>query len=297
MKIWISRGNFERLAAGLSPVEKAQLREQVNLYPDKIEPEWHIDQDRVAADLAELAAAGTRIPPYPPPVWRWWPGSRKMGLRTWTVTEDDEPPRTFELVDGEDTGVDLPDPWVKLGPGAWIAPADTPPPPLGVQEVLAEFEEWPDTGRYFLNGIVTTAEPNPEPPCLVSDVNNAMRYLVEHPPPPARRVEAGELALAAIAAMPSSAAGRGWPKDPTNLAAGLVHLIGLPIVCNDDLPANVWQVVDATTGEVLSETTISPTLEEYLRVARDAVDDLADKAGIPPFLLDPWRQPGDHLEQ
>lgn len=91
MKLLISWGNFERLCAGLSPVEQARLADQVDLYPDDVAPAVEADQRRIGDRYQQLLGG------------------------------------TFRVA-GVVSDVQLPAPWEQATPGLWIAPAGTPPP-------------------------------------------------------------------------------------------------------------------------------------------------------------------------
>lgn len=194
---------------------------------------------------------------------------------------------------------------------AWMAElpvidADTMRPPgwltaAEIEDLLREpdVDAYREAWRKYLNevveaqpagaGIVTTAPAmatawtggNP-----LEDLRAAMRRINEADLPPARRLEAGWMAVDAIKQHLGPARPRGWSKDMPGALGSLAWLTGIPIVPKDDeLAPNQWRLVDARTGEVLHEGTLGPALEEYHRVAREAADQIADEAGVPRDLL------------
>lgn len=130
MKYLISRGDYERVTAGMNPGERAQIDALFERYPevddDGREVLKRVDQDRVAARFAQLLAVE-------PPRLRFEPGRRRRA-RLIEFEDGGDPPET-NLVwfapkgNGKTSGAArLPEPWRELGPGVWVAPVDTPPP-------------------------------------------------------------------------------------------------------------------------------------------------------------------------
>jgi hypothetical protein len=223
MKLFISRGNFERLCAGLSPIARAELAEQVVLYPDGDVPQFTVDQERIGAAWAKLIrdlvlSARLALPFLEPKLSPWpiiidetyvWPvpdvivGELASGA-TWSA-ETGTPPGAYVLEpepgDGHQT-VNLPPPWDEAGPGLWIAPAGTPPPWAPAEEIT---NDW-----------AADVDANP-----VDDIRDfrawrEQAYAVREAARP-RRLEAGYLALYALT-MLVGPKGENW-APPGALAA------------------------------------------------------------------------------
>jgi hypothetical protein len=168
-----------------------------------------------------------------------------------------------------------------FGPAGWMRLADLEDATRASQEARAQAWE-----RIIRLVVVDQEVPSPEAP---GDALTAMRLWMDKYQqadlPGPRRLEAGETAVAAIRATATQApAATSWPGDE---AGNLAHLMtGIPIVPNDeDLEPGQWRLLDTQTGEVLHEGTIRPDLAEYVRVAKEAVEQLADEAEMPRNLL------------
>lgn len=280
MKLLISRGVFERLCAGQSPVVRAELAELVTLYPDDQPPPelFDVDDERIGAAFEKLIR--DQVLPAPPPLPFLEPK-----LSPWPIVIDEAydfneqgQPSSISVHDPEavdfgratDAGITLPPPWEKLGPGVWSAPAGTPPPWLG--QACAD----------SLGAIVNDWQPPAPSPDPLGDLRAAMDKMKTLPRPRPRRLEAGDLALIALTTV-EGPAHQGW-MPPGTVAA----LAQVPIVRNGTLPAHAWRLVDPDTDEVLLEGTIGATIEQLQAVVDEAVDQLAEEYGIPRNLLDPW---------
>lgn len=276
MPYWMSRPNYERCRAEQAEADRPQFEATFAAYPDDLYDEpWHVDQDRIAARLAELQHQEPPAPSGPlfteVHIWHWPKGNGKASAAP-------------------------PPPWEPTGPGVWSAPAGTPMPGanwVSVFELLAEIqaEERADQmRRYLLDNTVTTripaAPPEPRPwgdpdSDPLEDIKSWMRLFPQaDPPPPARRLHAGDAAIAAIsAAVPSAQPRPAWQSG------GLGPLTGIPIVRDQDLPSNAWELRDARTGEVLDEGTCGVSVEECQRVVDEYLDQLAEEAEIPRHLF------------
>lgn len=304
MKLLISRGRFQRLTVGLSPVAVAELAEMVELYPDDLDVDWHVDQGRIGERYEQLL----REPPPSPwrdrePVERWWsaePAAKPWIYRElWEQCAEPGPQKWhYEPPADQEAGPELAPPWRELGPGVWWAPEGTPPPTferhvpqqthpddmwLGVNDLVDDLvvkQDHPD--RYFLNDWTPS-----EPAKLTVEVLTAYtRQLMEADLPGPRRLEAGWRAVIALA-LAARPRRRGWAKDVVSATADLVALAGIPIVRNPNLPGDQWRLLDAKTEDVLHEGTISPSLADHLRVVEDCVDRMADEFDVPRDLLRP----------
>lgn len=136
--------------------------------------------------------------------------------------------------------------------------------------------------RYFLNDLVVgsgieSAAPAPDPAnsSPLEELRSWMRsYRVADLPPP-RRLHAGELAIRVItAALPAARQDPGWRPGP------LAHWTGIPIVHDERLAANAWQLVDPRTGEVVDSGTCGPSVEECQRVVDQVIDELTEQAQL-----------------
>lgn len=276
MKLLISRGNFERICAGMSPIERARLAEQVQLYPDDLaEPGFVADQERIGAAW-EKAVRDLVLPAPPPlprlePVLSPWPEiidevhSWRAGdwsFRDVDHTADDGTTLSAGTIG---TDIDMPPPWEELGPGCWVAPAGTPPPWVNPAD---------RTAREFLNDWV------PEQPATnpLEDLRAAQIMLKGKTQRP-RRLEAGQLALAALTTL-AGPKGEGWAPP-----GALAKLTEVPIVRGPDLPANAWRLVDVCSGDVLLEGTIGPSIDELKTIIDQFLDQVAEEYGIPRDLL------------
>jgi hypothetical protein len=269
MRYLISKGDYARVTAGMTPEQVAEVDAQFAVYPD-IDPDGEllvrVDQDRIGAAYARLLA-DEPLPLVPSrPVWF---GGRRNGRSRWH----------------------LPAPWDEIGPEVWWAPAGTPPPGdwIPVEDLVGEYlTEEATSRRYFLNDWTPSASAwNPEKDGNpLDDMREFMRRWRDYEAPPPRLLKAGDNALTAIAAGARPVA-RGWPKDPTGAAGALADLAGIPIVRDPDLPPNAWQLVDPRSGEVLYEGDISDRLGEYVRVMREYSAEVAEQAGLPRDFFDP----------
>jgi len=278
MKLLISQGNFARISAGLSPIERARLAEQVLLYPDDVgEPPIEADQERIGAAWEKLLRDDLALDTVPVPlpylkrapkqspwpviidethafdedVWREWTDVGYASDQQWTTTA----PAASD--------VRLPPPWEELGPGCWVAPAGTMPP-------------WAHDDTFTVDAVADCrADDDP-----VGDLRRGMAALDGKTPPP-RRLEAGELALAVLL-------NRSTPRDRESwqLPSDLADLAEVPIVLNSDLPDNGWRIVDPVTDAVIFEGTLGPSVERMKAVIAETIDHLAELTGIPRDLLD-----------
>lgn len=231
-----------------------------------------IDQARIAADLAALTAAQLA-----PPTSRGLP---EIHIWHW--------PRR----NGKASAAPPP-PWEPIGPGVWIAPYGTPMPEpnwADVTEVVEEFAAADTDGaiaRYLLqepgHGQIVSAPmvADPDPGNPLEDLRSWMRLYRDKDLPPARRLEAGDAAIAAInAGTPCASTTPDWRQVTT-----INDLTGIPIVRAEDLPTNAWRLVDARTGEVVDSGTMGASVEECERIVRQYLEDLAEEAEIPRHLL------------
>lgn len=231
-----------------------------------------LDQARIAARLAALQAA---VPADP--------------LRPWT----DEAYICFWPKGNGKRSAAPPPPWEPIGHGAWIAPYGTPMPQPHWADVFDQVEDFygeDETGRaarYLLNNTVDeivydipAVEPAAEGSSL-EYMKSLMRLRRDKDLPPARRLEVGDAALAAITAGVPCAS-----TDPAGYRVGTINdLTGIPIMRREDLPANAWRLVDARTGAVVDSGTYGASAQELERVIRQYIEDLAEEAEIPRHLL------------
>ncbi len=175
MTYWISRGNYERVVAGLSPIERDRLDELVSVYPDEFPPEWEIDQDRIGVAFTQLLHLAQRAQAAAsswPACWWNWP--KQAG-------------KTSQ--------------WQQVAPGAWTAPPGTRMPeyvPTADLDRELVYQE-PAPRRFFLNDVVPAA------PFSLESLRSLMRLYGRLYDTVTREVRAGETAIAAI----SGAAGPG----------------------------------------------------------------------------------------
>jgi hypothetical protein len=272
MTYLISRANYERCTAGMTDAERAEFDRDFMCYPNRVSPDARIDLDQVAdAYLEMLARDGRPRPPriLGPQLVIYPKGSGKQTL----LTEFDREMFT-------------PDP----GPAPTIAEqAEAPSRPAsaafcGMYEDYADVGEspghWEDRDssarRYFLNQWVDP-DPQPDP---VGDLLAAQRKLREMDLPRPKRVACGEIALAVFQFI-------GRPARLPAYDGRVGDLTGVPIVAGPDLPDDVWQLLDADTGEVLHEARINPPLAAFMRDYLDQapVGELADQADVPRDVL------------
>lgn len=279
MRLLISRGNFEQLTAGLSPIERDLFYEQVILYPDTVEPEWSVDQDRIGARYEQLH---TDIP----------------GLGRHSETEP--PPAAY------------PPAKIDVGEGqVWIAPlfdgdcceagrakplfdytAELEHPDVSgwgdLDDLVMETQPADETRRFFLNQWTPSEPPGPAVDQLrvLAAYQDVDRWR-QTEALPRRELRAGENALVAFVAGYRPRPVRGYAKDPVAAARDLADLTGIPIRRDESLPPNVWKLVDPTTGTVLYEGTTGPTLDEYIQVFKEVVDQMAEETGLPRDLFYP----------
>jgi hypothetical protein len=258
MKLLISEGNFARITAGLSPIERARLAEQVQLYPDDAgQPLIEADQERIGAAWEKLLRDDPLVPVVLPYL-NFAPRRSPWPLILDEVHAFAEGVRRTEPVPGDQrsapagTDITLPPPWEELGPGWWVAPAGTMPP-------------WPHD---------EDADDDP-----VGDLRRGLAALDGKMPPP-RRLEAGESALFVLLNRSTPRDREGW-QLPNDLAG----LAQVPIVLNSDLPDSGWRIVDMDTGAVQFEGTLGPSAEKIQAVIGEVIDDLAERTGIPRDLL------------
>lgn len=173
MKYLISRGKYARITAGMSPADRAELDEIVELYPDEVEPPPVVaDQDRIAARFAELLEQPPPVlppPPVPPPTPASW--AAFAGWDTTYVAYDEmRRPGSVRWA--------VADPWEEVGPGVWVAPLAPDPAWIRLSDledqILAAQEaagqRWEQIMRLIQiepdgpPGIVTTVAPTPAAP-------------------------------------------------------------------------------------------------------------------------------------
>jgi hypothetical protein len=275
MRYLMSRAKYERCRAELDEADLPWFEATFAAYPDDLsEPEWTVDQDRIAARLAELQY---QLPP--PPGGPWSP---QQEIWTWPKGN------------GKASAAPPP-PWEPIGNGCWTAPAGTPKPGdswVDVVELMLELQAENDRvepmRRYLLDNTVTTRiestvprlewdTPKGDP---LEAIKSWMRIWRMRDLPPGRRLHAGDAAIAAFTA--------GVPRAPARPAwqsGSLGSLTGIPIVRDEDLPSNVWQLRDARTGDVLDEGTCGASVEECERVVAEYLDQLAEEAEVPRHLF------------
>jgi hypothetical protein len=278
MKLWISRGRFERLCAGLSPIARAELADLVQLYPDDVEQEFVVDQDRIGSAWDKLTRDDLVLDVVPTPVLTPWL-KQTPTLGPWPVIIDET--HTWRDVghvvdDGvtlfaEDVGAgpQLPPPWELLAENCWVAPAGTPPPWVDAFDHAAS---------QYVNDRVSEEPGNP-----LADLREAFAVFECKAPPTARRLEAGDLAVTAIAALADGdSQDKAW-----RLPGELGDLTGVPVVRNSSLTPNAWRLVDVHSGDVVLEGTAGPSIDRFRAVIDQLVDDMAEEYGIPRDLLKP----------
>lgn len=274
MKIHMSRARFESIAAGLSPVERDKLLDQVEIYPEEFLPEWDVDQQRIADAYARLAwddFVTSRLAARHYYLERWyWAWPRRDGKTG--------------FADG------LFDSWTPV-PRASTEPG--PPRPLdspwaSIADLLTDQCDEPEGARrYFLNDLVT-APPAAPAPLDFTELNRLMDVYVRLHDTAPRRLHAGQIAIETLAAtIPDPSPRRGWAKNVAGQIGDLAALSGIPVVLDPGLPPNAWKLVDPVTKEVLLEGTLGPDVDDYTRVIRKSVEDLAADSATPMNLLWP----------
>lgn len=287
MKFLISRGNYARVTAGMTDAERAQVDAMFEQYPADLyedAPVIQVDQSRVgqrfvelqeqarqrdAAALLAFAAAQALPPPW-----------KEYGPGVWTA-----PPGTpAPFVSGEPPTVEEFNTWTAAMPvpdlDQWIPVEDL------VGEMYATEDRELDRWRLLLNNLVegvpagagiVTSVPPPGLSASASpleDVLTWMQRIKEMGLPKARRLEGGDIALAAIAAvLPPSR-----PKGPAWASGAIGALTGIPIVANADLGPHDWRLVDVESGEVVDEGTIAPELADTVKTARAVLEATAKQA-------------------
>lgn len=287
MTYLISRANYERCTEGMTGAQRAEFDRDFMRYPEHLDsPDGRINVDRVADDYARLRARETGMPaeltfqPVQPGPFAGWDlyGWVDETMAAWAncprgngKSSRRPPPSWEEIGDG------------MAAPGNPMFTADPGPAPTITE--LAE-EDWRDlvtvddlysdnsARRYFLNDLVGERE---QKPCSIGDVRASVRTFRERFIGP-QRVVCGENALAAI-----QLAGR--PTTVRASAGVVVDLAYTPIAADPDLPADVWQLVDAVTGEVLHEGIISQALSWLVQQMRDEARRMADLTDVPRGML------------
>jgi hypothetical protein len=283
MKFLISRGNYQRLTAGMTAAERADIDAMFDLYPDRDQPDWHVDQGRIAARFAELRAEGE---PQPEVDERCLVAPRRRRSSWPTAIVDDplavEPPAAARPapLEGEvwvaPLGVPLTTELLDPISDFWAWPED-------LADHLAEPRGWMLLGSY--GRLNQWSEPTAE---TVMDSIRAFNEILDQTELPGpRRLLAGATALAAISAA-ATPHRHGWAKDSASTAGNVARLAGVPIVEDPDLPPNAWRLVDPDSGTVLFEGTVNPDLDDYLAAHRQAVDEMAEEFDVPRWLLDPF---------
>lgn len=312
MTYLISRANYERCVAGMTDADRAAFDSEFMPYPADLEvsPDGRIDLGRVADTYAQLIACETGTPPpltfqqvrEPGPFagWDLVTTTAPYAERAWVNCAKGNGKSSWRP----------PDPWRELGPGTYVAPPGPPTPfvypdpgPAPTIRELAEPErswwerdhgylhvddwaaemddETPEFRRHWLNTTVVAQEQ--EPRDIIADLfawwrrhNELIRRTR------AQRIAAGEAAIAAF-----RFAGRNTKLRASNQV--VVDVAGIPIVADPDLPEDVWQLIDAETGDVILEGVISTALMAMIREMRERlredIDDLAARTGTPPEML------------
>lgn len=317
MTYLISRANYDRCTEGMTEAQRAVFDLDFMTYPapETMSPDGRIDLDRVADAYVALRARETGTPPkltFTAVKTPWFTG--------WDVTgRAADLPYVWPKGAGKSSRRP-PAPWQELGGGLFVAPAGTPAPfytpdpgpAPTIPEQAAQEDQWWGSPSIFLQGqpvahneehteFVNNAVAGEfyyEPPFrrawlnqrVTAESRNVLddimawwreyRRVTDVPGP--QRIAAGEDALYGF---------RFAGRDATLKASDQVvaNVPGIPIVADPDLPADEWQLVDATTGEVLQCGFISPEFaaqarayaREYLDRARATVAELADRAGVP----------------
>lgn len=278
MTYLISRANYERCTAWMTAAERAAFDREYTIYPDRQSPDGQIDVTRLADRFLTLQSA--EPPAYRTPGTYWsWMGGRGFGkaARIWHAQDEaDKFPPDFDMID--------PDRASWYGGPSWL-PAET----------LVEDITY-DTGvtarRYHLNQWKTAED------LTAKDLIAAMRRWTDHAGernrPPRTRIAAGKVAYQAFALLAQPR--RGWPKDFAAGAATLAHLADTPIVADPELADAEWKLIDTDNDLVLHAEELTGPLADQARAActrlaemttaaKDATDDLADRAGVPRHLL------------
>jgi hypothetical protein len=297
MTYLISRANYQRCTEGMTDAERADFDRDFVCYPDRPSPDARIDLDQVADRYARLVAQETGMPP----LLTFEQVRQRTPFAGWDLVTTTEPYSVTWVSCARGNGKSAwqpPDPWRELGEGCYVAPAGTLAPFFtpdgGPAPTIRELEEncrdrwgppfddfidvdtllggWATAHdavhRFYLNSWVEERPADPR-----ADMLAAKRKLDQMDLPRPQRLAAGEDALGAIAV---TAARR------LKATSGVMAELGeVPIVADPDLPADAWQLVDAETGEVVHEGTISPALAAMLQAIRDVTDEVADRAGMP----------------
>lgn len=311
MTYLLSRGNYDRCTEGMTEIERAEFDRDFAVYPDRVSPDGEIDLNRIGEAWDALQAAQGPAPKlwFAEPSQPTWPTGWPR-VRGWP--KDPNAAHTMWLSMAKGNGKSSwrpPEPWREVGPGVYVAPPGTPspfftpeplPPPAEAPPVWrqdlpevgwsdpgwpADFGRWipPDQltndlfteqpRRYMLNNWVTA--PRPEQGNPLDDMLAWTReYQRLYGLPKARLVKAGTAAMHAL-----EFAGR--PAEVHASNKRVIEIPGIPIVADPDLPADVYQLVDPTTGDILFEGVIGWTLAEMMRVVREAIDQRAEDTGIP----------------
>lgn len=309
MTYLISRANYERCVAGMNDADRAAFDREFMCYPTDLEisPDGRISLDRVADTYAQLVARETGMPP----LLTFKEVRERTTFAGWDLVTTTAPYAATTWVNcargNGKSNWQPPDPWRELGENCYVAPAGTPAPflypdpgPAPTIRELAEQEnpwdhryihvddwaaamddETSEIRRGWLNTTVVAKEP--EPRDVIADMlawwrkyNETIRRAR------AQRIAAGDVALTAF-----QFAGR-----PAKLRASnqvVVDISGIPIVADPDLPEDVWQLVDAETGDVMLEGVVGGVLMAMLREMRERlrenIADLAARTNTPPDLL------------
>ena len=248
----MSRGRFEVLCRGLSPIEQDKLADQVCLYPEEIF-DWQVDAGRVAVDYQRLVHTGQLTDMHAASVGARWANWAAGG--GWSKKAG------------------------KTAAAAELALAANPPTSPGwfTVDAAAEAVECGDepTRRYFLNDVVDAAPPpGPEALDMLHQLAGVYSRLGAGM---ARQVWAGEDAVDAIAAV--------FPESTTKDAAARAALSGITILLDPGMAPNAWKLIDPVTGTVHFEGVIGPTLDDYARVVRDCLDDTTGDTEPPRYLI------------
>lgn len=271
MKIHMSRGRFESLSAGLSPIEKEKLAGCVHIWTEEQLVEWNVDQQRIGAAYQRL------YDDYRMWKWRW-----RSRSRTWFG------PILSPRRGGKASSFTPSPPWQEVAPGVWVAPPDTPPPgggPIDLDQLAAElvYEE-PAADRYFLNDVVTASPPADylKKVIDVDDLRQLLAYYARVPDLGPRRLHAGDVAIAAIvAAYPPAPKRLPWEPQPIG------QLGAIQIIPDPGMAPNAWKLVDPVSGDTVFEGTAGPSVQEYEASVSAMVDELAEASGVPRDLLWP----------
>lgn len=279
MKLLISRAQYARMVAGMSPIERSRLDELVDVYAGA-DGEIRIDTERLSARVAELIA---EPPPSRPAILDV---SRQRLIRQAArQAGKTEAARRMAAAaqDAEQGWPELPAQWDNVGyvdgGQVWTAPPDTPCP---FPTPPARPNGWPKDGQVSQEYMRWLYEHDPDQLCAMvgrpsawldvddlidrealrdSDHSTRRNWLNTRAPQepraqlPARELRVGQRTCDALREVATD--------RPSHIPT--MYDFGVPIVLDPQMPAGGWQIVDVDSGDVLFEGHIGPTADDYRR--------------------------------